>query len=814
MKRGRRWTTLWLVLAALLSGACARGVVKPGSSGLISDFDRFWETLDRTYPYFIVKGVDWAMLRDTYRPLASQAGSQEELVEVLVTMAGHMRDLHVFFRAPDGSVRATDQPTAFVNWDAESWRTRMRGAGWTQVAPNLGYARVDGIPHIMFGAWSPTQFDASQVDSVLEMFRDEPALIIDVRPNGGGADGLALEGGGIPPDLAVAMTRSDIAEGRDPVLERAVALLTEADVSPSGAQASDGARRPMERWRVSAPGAVRATPGVADGRVLAGWTDGTVRALDVQDGRVLWEFRAPAAVVTTPAVGRERIVFVDRGNTIYGLDPQGRERWRRTTGPDLPRSWGLEGWDYHGSSPVIEDGVVYVGGGDGFVYALREADGTVLWQAQTGGRIRSTPAVGGEAVVVGSADGRVYAFARGDGRVLWETPLDGASLDASAWGFDRTLVQGLLIGGGRAFVGSRDGGLYALRLEDGVIEWRHRDVADSTAWVVGPPALSVDGDALLFGRTGSASVYRVQAATGAELWRLGVRGGVYGSPLRSGDETVVADAGGWLTAVDRSGKPVWSLRVGSGIFGGPAPAGPGSGGVIVGTDDGDLVAYDVVPGPTPRRAVYFDEARLPWSTIGHSSRERAMVEYLAGYGFEPVGRGALRAFLEAAVADGGPSVVVFGMDDLPPELLGPDGQDGLLVRYLESGGKVIWTGMPPTALERAPATGRILGVDRAAPGRLLGVPFDSATIDVYAYEPTERGRAWGLDRGGVAGMGVPLVSMINPLLVDERGRAVAWQRAYGAGRGTGFVFLPTGLAVARPDLVVRVAEVGLSKSLR
>ncbi len=37
--------------------------------------------------------------------------------------------------------------------------------------------------------------------------------------------------------------------------------------------------------------------------------------------------------------------------------------------------------------PTVIDGVVYIGSGDSYFYALNEADGEMLWRFKTGARV-------------------------------------------------------------------------------------------------------------------------------------------------------------------------------------------------------------------------------------------------------------------------------------------------------------------------------------------------------------------------------------------------------------------------------------------
>lgn len=62
------------------------------------------------------------------------------------------------------------------------------------------------------------------------------------------------------------------------------------------------------------------------------------------------------------------------------------------------------------SSPAVVRGVVYVGSGDGNVYALNAATGAVRWSHDTGGVVNSSPAVINGTVYVGSDNSEVYAL--------------------------------------------------------------------------------------------------------------------------------------------------------------------------------------------------------------------------------------------------------------------------------------------------------------------------------------------------------------------------------------------------------------------
>ena len=73
-------------------------------------------------------------------------------------------------------------------------------------------------------------------------------------------------------------------------------------------------------------------------------------------------------------------------------------------------------WDgkLYGLLPAVVDGVVYVGSGDSYLYAVDAASGELLWRYETGDNVGSSPAVVDGVVYFGSDDGYLYAVgARG-----------------------------------------------------------------------------------------------------------------------------------------------------------------------------------------------------------------------------------------------------------------------------------------------------------------------------------------------------------------------------------------------------------------
>src|SRR5207249_2214351 len=70
-------------------------------------------------------------------------------------------------------------------------------------------------------------------------------------------------------------------------------------------------------------------------------------------------------------------------------------------------------------SPVVTDGMVFFGSGDGYAYAVNQVDGSIAWKALIGASVNSTASVSGGAVYMAAADGYLYALDEGAGSIDW-----------------------------------------------------------------------------------------------------------------------------------------------------------------------------------------------------------------------------------------------------------------------------------------------------------------------------------------------------------------------------------------------------------
>ena len=126
-------------------------------------------------------------------------------------------------------------------------------------------------------------------------------------------------------------------------------------------------------WQFTDAGKVTAGPTVADGTVVAGFEDHSVRAFDAATGREQWAFQADDVVRSSPAVAEGRVVFGTNANAVHALD--------RATG-DVVWTYDTE-WLVL-SAPAVASGTVYVGDRGSTLHAIDLAEGAARWRLAVG----------------------------------------------------------------------------------------------------------------------------------------------------------------------------------------------------------------------------------------------------------------------------------------------------------------------------------------------------------------------------------------------------------------------------------------------
>ena len=201
------------------------------------------------------------------------------------------------------------------------------------------------------------------------------------------------------------------------------------------------------------------------------------------------------------------------------------------------------------SSPVVAQGVVYFGSGDGNLYAVDAATGEGRWKFKTGDVVHASPAYANGVLFFGSWDSYFYAVDAATGKEKWRFHGGEDDLLHNQIGFQSSpaVVDGVV------YTGCRDAQLYALDAATGKQKWKFDN---QLSWVISSPAVA-DGK-VYFATSDSALYHVVEAASGKPLLKQQSKAYMFSSPTVAGDVVLIGVLNGTLEARDlKTGALLW-----------------------------------------------------------------------------------------------------------------------------------------------------------------------------------------------------------------------------------------------------------------
>ena len=297
---------------------------------------------------------------------------------------------------------------------------------------------------------------------------------------------------------------------------------------------------------------------------IAGVTNdvkGKLYALDLRDGKQLWEFESPDGFLTTPVYDNGRLFLGDMAGMFFAVDAQGKKLWTYETETEVTSS-----------ANIYQDKILF-GSQDGALYALNKQTGAFVWKHTTDDQIQcsvtvakdkaflagcdsklhvinldtgkevgnielssptiSTPAAKGETVFFGIEKGDFLSVDAATLKTawLWEEPLGGSAVRSSA-----ALAEGHVV------FGARNRKLYSFHPETGKENWATtlKNKIDSSPVIVKNRVIAASTDGRL---------YLLNLADGKLLWQKQFNGGFTGSPAFAHNHLIVATDSGTVHAL-------------------------------------------------------------------------------------------------------------------------------------------------------------------------------------------------------------------------------------------------------------------------
>ena len=305
-------------------------------------------------------------------------------------------------------------------------------------------------------------------------------------------------------------------------------------------------------------------------------------AYPASGGTPLWTFPVSKAVDSSPAVYNGVVYFASANGTLYALDAAtGVLRCSLST-KQFMQSSPVVVKDPDGSGAIVYDdtdptpgpGQVFAMYAPGNTHgACKQAWTWDSWTVQPGGSFSSpgyaTGANGTPVVVFGSVDpdNSVYALNASTGAKVWSYRTNPTTANDDVGAAPTISAPGVNgFAGGAVYITGKDKVTYALDLTTGKVIWQHALAIGRAGDIAGSAlagnTLYVDSD---------TGVYAFNATTGAQVWHVLPKAGIYASPAITGPAgqqvLITANLPGDLYALNPvTGKTLWTQQPGKSAY--------------------------------------------------------------------------------------------------------------------------------------------------------------------------------------------------------------------------------------------------------
>jgi len=314
-------------------------------------------------------------------------------------------------------------------------------------------------------------------------------------------------------------------------------------------------------WTFAGGASIHSTPLVTKEVLVFGNEDGAVVAIDKGTGTYKWRFNASMNVISSPKTWAGKYYFGSTNHSFYAIDNQGREVWKFATQRPIK------------SDPAIENGIAYLTSYDGHVYALNAETRELVWMFPprpspvpppedgtepapptepplvVGEFSYSSPVIANGVLFVGNIDGNVYAINTADGKLKWKFQTEGGKesggVTSSPWVED-----------GVVYVGCKDSNIYALDAATGKKLWAHK----TGGWVHSSPRVK---DGVVYCGSEDKNLYALDAKTGALKGKFPAAGPVTAYPAFFKNYVITAggQGDGTVYVLDRATlQPIYKFK--------------------------------------------------------------------------------------------------------------------------------------------------------------------------------------------------------------------------------------------------------------
>ena len=155
-------------------------------------FDVLSAELDRYYSFFALKKFDWRARAAVYEAQGRAAKTPDEFIAAVQPLLAELKDLHVVIVADGGKETPTYISRADRNFDARTIAGKLKDVkqigrmGFTARTP-------EGYGYAALGTLAADEKTTAEMLAAVDALLDAKGLILDIRVNGGGQEGVAQQ---------------------------------------------------------------------------------------------------------------------------------------------------------------------------------------------------------------------------------------------------------------------------------------------------------------------------------------------------------------------------------------------------------------------------------------------------------------------------------------------------------------------------------------------------------------------------------------------------------------------------------------------
>jgi outer membrane protein assembly factor BamB len=293
---------------------------------------------------------------------------------------------------------------------------------------------------------------------------------------------------------------------------------------------------------------LKLTPAVIGDYLFVADRYGSLAATDLANGDVRWEISDKNVQYTSGPGGGDEMVLIGTGDgrVIAREAATGKLRWVAKVSSEVL------------APPRASAGVTVVRTGDGNIYGLNSTTGVEMWNYDRSVpsltlRGNAAPLIDGDLILAGFDNGRLVALDLLTGSPRWDSPL---AIPSGRSDLERMVdvdAEPVVIGA-TAFVASFHGGVSAMSIIDGQIEWT-REISSYAELSVGEGQVYVTDE--------DGTIWALDRDSGASLWKQdGIKHRYATAPIYHAGYIVIGDFEGYVHWLDaKSGDFVFRERI-------------------------------------------------------------------------------------------------------------------------------------------------------------------------------------------------------------------------------------------------------------